>query len=435
MKKLVLFVAILMALVVSGCNSSVASTPVVPVQPAIVPTVELTSIPTVVPTNAPIPTLYSFDIRFSYDPKNYGEYSIDWLIKEDANGQSKDMVWKEITSESNKIKNSCSYMYFASSFDEGVFLDNHGDIWNQKPLSEECVKALEEVSGQLGLVLPNQDLGNPRVIKCKDECEVTTNELIEKAKADLIDLNTIAQKGDAFYTVQESRTRLEPNVERYPGFGDLKFDFPTKIIMEEYSTIKDMGISFDGNQICYPESIKMDGEMDIIVPESNIVCNSTYITDDPWNFRSLVEVDTNTFFTWYFEPQYTEGKMIINIIDVQVTKFEKTSKPNMDDKPILFMHRSHETTEFKNGEKVFLKDIVYQYHLVQETTNWKVWIKMTECLLVQKENGQTLYVNSSIDYPCGDSRCMGDYQISSQAGKTMFAVVDEKGVLWYFTIK
>lgn len=415
MKKISSLIAILIVIILTGCSTAkTVATESVNSTATAAPT-STVAVATPIPTSAPIP-LYKAVVDLDYDPADYGFYSISWEMVEGGT-EPEDVVWPQIVKDSNRVRDLCSYSYYSSGMGE-AYVSNIGDMWSQEPLTSDCVAALAELSGRNDLEVPNQGLNLERVVNCDNGkiCEVLSSEQIQAIESDLRDWDFIvSDPSNNFYSVQTSGSRLEPNSEKYPGYG-LKFLYPTTIVIDQTGVVPQIGITNWGKtNLCFVQPGWTGGEGGIYVPGGSEKCVS--VSDfpeddevDPWAFLSQGRLDSNTLITWAWKPSVKDGVLTIRVVDVDVTRLEKIDRPVNIGESYEIDQESGSPVKFAPwtiGEEVIINNLVYSYQKANvKGTNWSGWWHILEGMEIVR-NGNTILLTGDFNVvqPC-ESGCV-----------------------------
>lgn len=337
MNKLSIVLLVVISMFLFGCNSAPKPTAVDPTQ---TPTVEatLTPAPTVEPTQTP--SLYHIVGQFDYDSADYGTYSVSWKIAEGGT-EEKAALWSEIINDFAKVEDNC----VVSNAEIGGWeasVSNVGDMWSQKPLSPACVFVLEKFSGNNLLTIPDQNLGKERPLRCENGkvCDVLTKDQIKAIKPDLKKWDmVVSNPADEFFSIETSDSRLEPNSEKYPGFG-LKFLYPTSVEINQTGVVPQMGIiNWGKNALCFNQPGWVGFEGGAYIPGGSQKCISTsdFPDDvDPWAFSSQGKLDDNTLITWFWSPSAKDGVLTLRVVDVYVTRLQHIKVPININEPSIY---------------------------------------------------------------------------------------------------
>lgn len=408
MKKISSLIAILIVIILTGCSAAKA-TETINSTTTVAPTSTI-AVVTSTPTSTPTP-LYKAVVDLDYDPTDYGFYSISWKMVEGGT-EPEAVVWSQIIEDSNKVQDLCSYNYYTTGMGQ-AYVSNIGDMWSQEPLTSDCVAALAELSGRNDLEVPNQGLNLERVVNCDNGkiCEVLSSEQVQAIGSDLRDWDFIvSDPSNNFYSVQTSETRLEPNSEKYPGFG-LKFLYPTTITVDQTGVVPQMGITNWGvSNLCFVQPGWTGGEGGVYIPGGAEKCVS--ISDfpeadevDPWAFLSQGRLDSDTLITWAWKPSVKDGVLTIRVVDVDVTRLEKIDRPvNIGESYEIDQELGNPShfAPWTIGEEVTINDLVYSYQKANvKGTSWSGWWHVLEGMEITR-NGKTILLTGdfNVTQPC-----------------------------------
>ncbi len=360
------------------------------------------------------PTLYSSYIySFTSSPAEYGSFFIMWKLQIDPQGLPQDAAWGQMHEAFKLVKNSCPYSGYETNNFGLSYMAINRDSYSTIPMTAGCWSILEAVTGNT-LQQSDPTFGHDREIDCHFgvACQILTAQEIITAQKSLVADNTnllVDPNGQAYSTIREYN-RNEPNFYGWTGIGE-RFLYPSTVKFEESGSAPLMGITnWDSKQLCYRSAGHVGfGEIPQFVPGGETRCLDPKVDfknltadDRPfWNLVSQGYADNGRLvFTWIWIPELKDGKLVIHVLDIDVTRLIPAAMPtNIGTKfDVPYTAYPAKAYSWGNGDLVKLVAVTWSYQNSTATdTQWRGLIHQFESITLELDDKTQVTLTSGFN--------------------------------------